>query len=158
MSFSDILSMGQSLIAIAAILTTYLVFKLQAETFKAQIEIKNLENKKFVLSLRPQFIIDVRPFDNTKVGAELEVLLQVIKNDTISVTVNRTLENGRQSKTSYDYLSADGRMFIYHGQWPDANGVLVNIKLEFQDEIGTKYYQLVSGDVRCPMISPPLKS
>ncbi|WPU99830.1 hypothetical protein SNE26_27875 [Mucilaginibacter sp. cycad4] len=183
MNFQDVMSLGTFLATVAWMVIAYVLFKLQAKTFELQAEtfrtqadtfkeqqkITQLENKKFLLSLRPEFIINNKklwdgPRFQTANGYlethEIEVEISVILHSAIDVEfVNNTpFLTSAYKVQNTQFVPIGAQIFILKGPVPkEYSSRKIDVQIFFKDEIGTFYIQYLTGTYAKPEISPPIE-
>ncbi|PWK74176.1 hypothetical protein LX99_03977 [Mucilaginibacter oryzae] len=172
MTFQDVMSLGNTALTLAWMLIAYALFKLQAytfqvqaDTFREQQKISQLENKKFLLSIRPQFIISQNSYITHPVvydGIEQVNFIIIVKlnsNTASSVFIkhNTPYLNNILPEVELEYIQPNHQIKIVDNQ-VNRQHILEEIEIElfFSDEVGTRYIQIISGNITHLMISPPM--
>ncbi|OOQ61356.1 hypothetical protein [Mucilaginibacter pedocola] len=152
MTLDNVLKLAQLIITPLSLVLAYSAFRIQNKVLKSQLTARELENKKFLLSIRPEFIMDIRPYN--KDPHEVFVILK--KNVALNLKPYKIIDGVKvYSQFETPYFAVDQPIRIFSGPWSN-EGLQINFGVEFTDEIGTAYYQIATGDVRSCNISPPM--
>jgi len=162
-SVDNILKFGELLASFTGFFVAWLVFKIQAITYEAQITVTALEQKKFLYTIRPEFklIID-RPDANgwlPENTINTNYQLELIKNVALEFYIVNT-----GAIKSPDF---DNRKLSYVGMGrpfpilPDRSPISIvtdeyYAEIFFTDEIGSQYKQIIRGNIQDLQISPPI--
>ncbi len=171
MTFSDGVNITNCCLTLLWMLIAYVLFKLQAktfqiqaDTFKEQQKISLLENKKFLLSIRPQFIIASNSYVQYPIVFNDGVLFTVvikIRLESNSATEITFASNSRFlidafKNVDIEYMQVGKENLIVDGLVKrDYLVHVIDAEIYFSDEIGTKYVQKLTGTFTHPQISPP---
>jgi len=168
MDIAAMASWAQVGVSLLSFYLLYLVFKLQADTFieqrkvtNEQIELSRIEHIKYRKQFQPLFF---RTNTSRNIWADSEnmsiLVVGVQHNDAfdISVTCNEKNIESIFSKNIPEYLKRDEFITIIPYQ-PVTQSVLhtrFNIYINFNDENGEPYMQIIEGTLDFATMSPPL--
>lgn len=162
MNFSDIMSICTLGVNVIWMLLAYLVFKIQAKTFEAQIEtfrvqqkVTELEQKKFLLSIKPEFEL----INSSSVNSGWETTHHYVKyqlklknnvaTDFRLININRAQDFEIDMPPKQGDITTNRIIDIFEKTVRDGEVPLHSLQFEahFCDEVGTKYLQVISGDL-----------
>lgn len=155
----DIPAWIQAITGTAAAVGLLLTFKYQFKATKKQVELNEQQQRinqilliKSAKDIQPLFFIHGLPEINFQQNVAILLKDALAKNvkitDLLNNNVTRTWEKGIPGEFSYDVSVS------YH----IANGIDKTevFKIEFEDEIGIKYVQILNANMASVTITPPI--